>query len=72
MAYVQANILWLPCTSIHTPREKMIERAILYQDTLEELYIKEPSETYRLCCLSHGTTGTNILLLLRTIPQGMS
>jgi hypothetical protein len=24
-----------------TPREKMIERARLYQDTLEELYVKE-------------------------------
>jgi hypothetical protein len=41
MAYVQANILRLPCTSIHAPREKMIERALLYQDTLEEVYVKE-------------------------------
>ena len=44
MEYVQAklaNILRLPCTSIHTPREKMIERAQLYQDTLEKLYVKE-------------------------------
>jgi hypothetical protein len=41
MEYVQANILRLPCTSIHTPREKMIERAQLYQDTLAELFVKE-------------------------------
>jgi hypothetical protein len=37
MGYVLAR---LPCTSIHIPREKMIERARLYQDTLEELYVK--------------------------------
>ncbi len=41
MAYVQANILRLPCTLIHTQREKMIEQAWLYQDTIEELYVKE-------------------------------
>jgi hypothetical protein len=41
MAYVQANILRLPCTSIHASREKMIERARLYQDILEQLYVKE-------------------------------
>jgi hypothetical protein len=61
MAYVQANSLRLPCTSIHsTPREKMIERAQLYQDTLkssksknvqhcEGPYILIMAETYRLC-----------------------
>jgi hypothetical protein len=41
MAYVQANILRLPCSLIHAPREQMIEGAQLHQDTLEELYVKE-------------------------------
>jgi hypothetical protein len=40
----------------------MIKQARLYQDSLEELYVKEHwagpyilimAETYRLCCLSH-------------------
>jgi hypothetical protein len=41
MAYLHANILL--CTLIHTQREEMtrIDRALLYQDTLEELYIEE-------------------------------
>jgi hypothetical protein len=67
MAYVQANIIRLPYTLIHTLREKMIKRARLYQDILEELCVKERptlagpdisnmAETYRLCCLSHDTT----------------
>jgi hypothetical protein len=44
----QANILMLPvpCNSIHTQGEKMIKQVPLYltgvwQDTLEELYVKE-------------------------------
>jgi hypothetical protein len=46
----------------------MIKQALLYQDTLEKLYVKESqfegpyilimAETYRLCCLSHCTTRT--------------
>jgi hypothetical protein len=41
MEYVQANLLRLPCISIHTQRKKLIESALLYQVTLEELYVKE-------------------------------
>jgi hypothetical protein len=49
MAYVQADILRLlfvlPSRSMLRVRlgagEKMIERALLYRDTLEELYVEE-------------------------------
>jgi hypothetical protein len=54
MVYVQANILRLPCTSIHTLREKMIKIAQLYQDTLEELYVKGCPTSSGTIHLDHG------------------
>ena len=39
MTYVQANLML--CTTIHVPSKELLERTRSYQDSLEELYIKD-------------------------------
>jgi hypothetical protein len=65
MEYVQANILRLFCTSIHTPREKMIERARL-GDCIKTPYKSSTSKNVH-------RAGPYILIMAETyrVPQGL-